>query len=86
MDTFSTEGMTSEFHLKLSDEDASFEQLYSLQRIELTKKLRKIMGATKAGTLLKRLKWLDLSLRKRVLQAAGMQSSADRCKRTTARK
>jgi hypothetical protein len=35
--------------LGTNEEDASFDQVYSPQRIELPKKLRKIMGGTKAG-------------------------------------
>jgi hypothetical protein len=35
--------------LGTNEEDASFDQAYSPQRIALPKKLRKIMGGTNAG-------------------------------------
>jgi hypothetical protein len=70
------EKMGSELHSDIFlAEDASFDQLYSLQRIELTEKLRKNHGRDESWRLLIRLKMAGLVRQKRVLPVACMQSS-----------
>jgi hypothetical protein len=48
--------------------------LYSLQSIELNREAEENHGRHESWQLLYALKWLSLSLRKRVLLAAGKQS------------
>jgi hypothetical protein len=59
----------------LPGEDASFNQLYSLQKVELTVKLRKNHGRDESWRLLIRRKMAGLFPAKKMLQTADMQSS-----------
>jgi hypothetical protein len=59
----------------LPGEDASFNQLYSLKRIELTEKLRKNHGRDESWQLLISLKMVGLVPVKKSASRPGMQSS-----------
>ena len=65
----------SELHSELPGKDASFNQLYSLRKIELTEKLRKNHGRDESWQLLISFKMAELVPAKRSASAAGMRSS-----------
>ena len=65
----------------LPGEDASFNQLYSLQRIELTEKLRKNHGRDESWPISISLKMAELVPAKKSSSGGRCNHPADRCKR-----